>query len=188
MSPIRPANQLQMDANPGKPMKNIAEVTLSVFKSYQWAWKTTKNIILQLTSMQLVCLVFFKCVDVLLNENAHKLSLFSAFSMLCSVCKSQAVTVALQIKFSPESKISGNLGSTTKMSKRVLWTSRKKATGFLVKRFEEWCEVRCWLSSVTGREVTVFLTFLHKSPTFTLGVGLRQGYVLSQLLFITWIG
>jgi len=72
-----------------------------------------------------------------------------------------------------------------------LSTSRKHTIGFLVKLFGECCGIRlrCWRPLVNDRQVTVFLLrSLYpcrkiKSRSFTVGIGLWQGCVLSPPLF-----
>ena len=46
-----------------------------------------------------------------------------------------------------------NLGTMPKASTHALSNSRKHTTGFLVKRFVEWCgsRLQCWRPPVTGR-------------------------------------
>jgi len=101
--------------------------------------------------------------------------------------------VALQTKFSLSSKYLRNLGSMPKTSAPVLLTSRKHTTGFLVNSFGKRCRSTvltaacCWRSS----QCIPAQTFIHaggaKSPPFNIGVGLRQGCMLSPLPFIVYM-
>jgi len=82
-----------------------------------------------------------------------------------------------------------------KTSSHALSTSREHTTGFLVISFWEWCvctvlTTACYCLAVKSlyscSEVCVCVGRVKSRP-FTVGVRLRQGCVLSPLLFIVYV-
>jgi len=105
------------------------------------------------------------------------------------------LVVAIQAIFSFSSKFLKNPGSMPKTSTYVLSTSRKHMTGFLMKSSGECCgstvlTAACYWPSkslYSCSEVCVYVGEV-KSQQFTVGVGLRQWSVLSQLIAkFVWI-
>ena len=103
------------------------------------------------------------------------------------------VAVALQTKPSISSKFSANFRSVRKISIHVLSTSGKYMTGFLVESFGECCgstvlTVACYWPPSHCIPALTFVSTVHvgwiKSQPFTVGVGRRQGCVLSPPLFM----
>jgi len=102
------------------------------------------------------------------------------------------LAIAVQTKISLSSKILRNLGRMPKTFTHVLSTSRQHTAEFLVKSFGKCCgsivlTPDCyWPSRYSCSEVCVRVGRIESRP-FTVGVGFRQGCVLSPLLFIVYI-
>jgi len=88
-----------------------------------------------------------------------------------------------------------NFGSMPKTSLHALSTSREHTTGFLVKSFWEWCVCTVLPTACYGMAIKSLYSCTEvcvrvrrvKSRQFTVGIGLRQGCVLSLLVFIVYI-
>ena len=96
--------------------------------------------------------------------------------------------IAIKTTFHSPAQILRNLGSMLKTSSPALSTTRKHKTGLLLKSFGECCvstmlTSACYKSLSSCSEVCARVGRV-KSKLFTVGVGLRQGRVLSPLLFI----
>ena len=98
--------------------------------------------------------------------------------------------LALQTEFSLSSTFSRNLGSIPQTSAHALSISKKRTTGLIVKSFGECCgstvltAASYWTSShCIPAQKFVSVSGVKSQPS-TVGVVLRQGCVLSPLVFI----